>query len=473
MRKTIAVRGPQVEKRRLVVWSITAISLLIASCSGGGGGTSTPVAAPDIYVYPSTQPLTVSAPGVLKNDTGTSLTAVLVDAPQAGTLTLNSNGSFTYTSNDGTSSDTFSYKATNANGSSNITTVSLAPNQPPAAVNACLSIPAGTSLNGTLTATDEPSSQPDVFGPVPNDPSPVGPYKGQAQINQNGTFTYTPANSNFVGMDKFNFQVTDKFGATSTGTATIFINGAVRIMPLGDSITEGVWFADTTSSCNDPTFNNCPDPSLRVSYRRTLYNALEALSPNYAVNMVGSLSNGAGAGLTQPHHEGHAGFSSNQIAVNVPSYLSSNPPDIILLHIGTNNFTTDATDVKTLLDNISTWAQGFYGVLPTGQHAVTVYVAKIIQAVNSITPTDVTTFNTNVKNIAGDRTDVKVIMVDQQTMAGLTYTITNDPSCFVEGGTCTVGDMASDLHPNPSGYTKMANKWFADIQASRVLPTCQ
>ena len=42
----------------------------------------------------------MAAPGVLANDTdpdGDPLTAVLVTGPSHGTLTLNANGSFTYT----------------------------------------------------------------------------------------------------------------------------------------------------------------------------------------------------------------------------------------------------------------------------------------------------------------------------------------------------------------------------------------
>ena len=59
--------------------------------------------------------LTVPAPGVLGNDTdadGDTLTAALVGAPQHGTLTLNPNGSFTYTpASNFTGTDTFTYRA--------------------------------------------------------------------------------------------------------------------------------------------------------------------------------------------------------------------------------------------------------------------------------------------------------------------------------------------------------------------------
>jgi len=59
-----------------------------------------PVAVDDSYTMDEDTTLTIAAPGVLANDTdadGDPLTAELVTAPTVGTLTLNANGSFTYT----------------------------------------------------------------------------------------------------------------------------------------------------------------------------------------------------------------------------------------------------------------------------------------------------------------------------------------------------------------------------------------
>ena len=71
--------------------------------------------------------LTVAAPGVLGNDAdpdGDPLTAVLVTGPSHGTLTLNANGSFTYTpAADFTGSDSFSYRASDGTLTSNLATV--------------------------------------------------------------------------------------------------------------------------------------------------------------------------------------------------------------------------------------------------------------------------------------------------------------------------------------------------------------
>src|SRR5262249_44260286 len=74
-----------------------------------------PVAANDAYSTNEDTILTVAAPGVLGNDfdvEGSPLTATVVSAPANGTLTLNSNGSFTYRPRlDFNGTDTFTYKA--------------------------------------------------------------------------------------------------------------------------------------------------------------------------------------------------------------------------------------------------------------------------------------------------------------------------------------------------------------------------
>jgi uncharacterized repeat protein (TIGR01451 family) len=70
--------------------------------------------------------LTVPAPGVLANDVGSGLSAVLVTGPSHGTLALDPNGSFTYApSPDYLGSDTFSYRASDGVLESGLATVTL------------------------------------------------------------------------------------------------------------------------------------------------------------------------------------------------------------------------------------------------------------------------------------------------------------------------------------------------------------
>ena len=92
-------------------------------------GPTTPTAISDAYSTPANTPLSVGAPGVLGNDLangGGALTAVLQTAPTTGTLVLDLNGGFTYTPPAGFSGTaSFTYRATNGGGSSNVATVTI------------------------------------------------------------------------------------------------------------------------------------------------------------------------------------------------------------------------------------------------------------------------------------------------------------------------------------------------------------
>jgi hypothetical protein len=96
-----------------------------------------PVANDDAYSTAEDVELTALAPGVLGNDTdpnGDPLTAVLVGGPSNGLLTLNADGSFTYTSAAGfVGTETFTYYAkdvTPISARNVAVTVTIAVNQP-------------------------------------------------------------------------------------------------------------------------------------------------------------------------------------------------------------------------------------------------------------------------------------------------------------------------------------------------------
>ncbi|GAC1322645.1 MAG: hypothetical protein NVSMB2_20040 [Chloroflexota bacterium] len=90
---------------------------------------SAPTARNDSYTDTLNTVLSVAAPGVLSNDTGPSgatLTASLVDGALHGTVTLNTDGSFTYTpAADFTGADYFTYRAVNGQVQSNVATVTV------------------------------------------------------------------------------------------------------------------------------------------------------------------------------------------------------------------------------------------------------------------------------------------------------------------------------------------------------------
>lgn len=88
-----------------------------------------PVAVDDSYSTAEDTPMTIATPGVLGNDTdldSNSLSAIKVSDPSHGTLTLNSDGSFTYTpATDYNGTDTFTYKAFDGAAYSSTVTVTI------------------------------------------------------------------------------------------------------------------------------------------------------------------------------------------------------------------------------------------------------------------------------------------------------------------------------------------------------------
>ena len=115
-----------------------AIGSITNDDSGGGGAP--PTAVNDRYVFVTDSIVRTGANGVLSNDLpngGGPMTAVLVEGPKNGSLTLQADGGFTYRSNSSVfvSDDTFTYRAVNAFGASltavvTITDTVLTP-QPP------------------------------------------------------------------------------------------------------------------------------------------------------------------------------------------------------------------------------------------------------------------------------------------------------------------------------------------------------
>jgi YVTN family beta-propeller protein len=100
-------------------------SIVIGRDTGG----NPPTAVNESYLTAVNTSLGVPVPGVLGNDQtngGGPMTAVLVGNVAQGTLALNANGSFAYTPAPGFSgTDSFTYRAVNSAGSSNLATVVL------------------------------------------------------------------------------------------------------------------------------------------------------------------------------------------------------------------------------------------------------------------------------------------------------------------------------------------------------------
>ncbi len=175
---------------------------------------NSPIAANDTYEVDMNTVLNVPAPGVLANDTdpdGGALTAELVAGPTNGTLTLNTNGSFTYTPNpDYFGADSFTYRARDPGlNASNIATVNIRVNpvnRPPVAVDDEFTVVANSIDNilDVLANDTDPDGHTLLIDVIETQPT-----NGVALIDPDRRAVgYTP-NRGFVGQDSFVYRVCD------------------------------------------------------------------------------------------------------------------------------------------------------------------------------------------------------------------------------------------------------------------------
>ncbi len=159
------------------------------------------------------------------------------------------------------------------------------------------------------------------------------------------------------------------------------------------------------------------------------------MSGVYDFDFVGSQFDGS---FPDPNHEGHDGWRADQILTSIGGWLVAYQPDVVLLHIGTNDITQgnqDANEVNDILDVIDDYEDA-------SEKDVTVILALII---NRRTYSPATTqYNIDVNYMAQNRiaNGDDIIIVDMES--ALNYTT----------------DMYDNLHPNDNGYIKMATVWY-------------
>jgi len=193
-----------------------------------------PIATNDIAETPQDKPFTGN---VLTNDDDPeggplTVTTTPVTPPTKGTVSLNPDGTFTYTPNPGvTGQDGFCYEVKDNAGLKdtacvviNIIPTPTPGNDKPIAVDDNTQTEVGTPVTINAKAND---SDPDASG-TPNGtlgtPSKLtNPTNGTVSQNPDGTFVYTP-NANFTGTDKFTYRICDNGTPSLCDTATVSIN---------------------------------------------------------------------------------------------------------------------------------------------------------------------------------------------------------------------------------------------------------
>jgi VCBS repeat-containing protein len=191
-----------------------------------------PVAIDDSYSTPEDTILNIVAPGVLANDSdveSSPLTAVLVNGPAHGTVTLNTNGGFNYSpALNYTGPDSFTYRANDGSLNSAVATVSITVtpvNDAPIAVNDSYSTPEDTALN--ILAPGVLANDSDADGNALTAALVTGPAHGALTLNGDGSFNYTPA-IDYTGPDAFSYRAND--GQTNSAVANV----SITVTPLND-----------------------------------------------------------------------------------------------------------------------------------------------------------------------------------------------------------------------------------------------
>ncbi len=234
--------------------------------------------------------------------------------------------------------------------------------------------------------------------------------------------------------------------------------GANKIMALGDSITQG----NSSGVANE---------EFQVSYRKALYDQLKAAG--YVTNdeiFVGTLNSGESVANFDPDHDGHPGFHADEIVLGkgdlsagvLEDWLITAEPNIVLLHIGTNDISFEGGDETEIEDILAVIDEYEF----TSGNSVWVILALIIDRscdpffVPCSKSPETTAFNDAVRDFvffSRQAGSDKILLVNMQTGAGINYDRWN-----------MGGDMWDDLHPFETGYSKMADLWFSALQ--HILP---
>lgn len=201
---------------------------------------------------------------------------------------------------------------------------------------------------------------------------------------------------------------------------------AIKIMPLGDSITCSV--------------------EGQASYRYYLWHLLGAAG--YQINFVGSL---VGVYNNNPplypnfdqDHEGHSGYKTLDIVPKITGWAQAAQPDVVLIHLGTVDMAANGSvqDAMTALGLI-------IDKLRAVNSNVKIFLAQIIPATDTALRNRIQIFNQQIPVLAASKnTAISPVRVVNQ-YAGF------DPE----------SDTWDGLHPDASGEQKLATRWYAAFQ---------
>ncbi|MCB1754027.1 MAG: cellulose-binding protein [Gammaproteobacteria bacterium] len=211
------------------------------------------------------------------------------------------------------------------------------------------------------------------------------------------------------------------------------LSAALRILPLGDSITQG-------------------DESHR-SYRYPLWKML--VDTGVAIDLVGSIDGNFQGDPVWPDyqgqafdrdHDGHWGWKAEEVLAEIDDWLTGYIPDVVLMHLGTNDmFKGDD------IDETVTELQTLVGRLRAKNPHVVVFVAEPIPA--SYKENEIESLRNAIASTlpALSSAESPLFVVDQAS------------------GFSVDANTYDGVHPNASGEELMAQKWMDAMIAAGVL----
>jgi lysophospholipase L1-like esterase len=196
---------------------------------------------------------------------------------------------------------------------------------------------------------------------------------------------------------------------------------AVRIMPLGDSITQGDF--------------------LRNSYRRPLWHRLKG--EGFRVNFVGSQRRnhiaGPPDGDFDRDHEGHWGWTINQVLERLDGWARAANPDVALIHLGTNDL-FQGDDPDTIARELAEVVT----VLRAANPRVAIFLAELIPARGS---------------------EAAYVPVNARIRALSSMGTSESPVTIVDmfSGFDVDAHTYDGVHPNAAGESLLAERWFSAL----------
>ena len=211
-------------------------------------------------------------------------------------------------------------------------------------------------------------------------------------------------------------------------------------MPFGDSITDGF---------------GTPGGYRIELFRRTLAAGQHITFVGRNVNGPATVMDGPTTTPFPQRHEGYSGYTIDPgggrqgISPLTDAAISTFPPQIILLQIGTNDI-----DLNLDVANAPTRLGALLDRITTDAPDALLVVAKI-------TPLNYDAGNTRVQAY----NDAMPALVQSRVAAGKHILLVDMYATFVADPSFKTSLLADQWHPNPAGYTLMSGVWYEAIQS--------